>query len=189
MKQIGKLEFLLASWYGRLPHLPEKGRRWIADNCWWIVLVGVILLSLNILGVLGILLAGTMLLSVAAGVYGAMLGGVVALLALVWIALYILTTVLLAMAVGPLKLHKKRGWKLLFLVTAISVIVEISYVFVSADVGSFIGSMIGTAVGAYFLFEIREYFAVAADAPQTTLATNDETQPEFKPVQKSETEG
>lgn len=183
MEQVGKFEVLLASWYGRLPHLPEKGRRWIADNCWWIVLVGTILMALNMLGVIGLLLVGTMLLSVAAGVYGATLGGVVALLTFLWIASYILSTVLLAMAIAPLKAHKKRGWRLLFLMMVISVVVEISYVFVSTDVASFIGSMIGTVISAYFLFEIREYFTVAAEP-----ASND-SRPVFKPSRKPETEG
>lgn len=162
MEYVERLERTLAAWYGRLPHLPEKGRRWVADNSWWIVLIGTIVMALGMIGVLSVLLAGTMVLSVFAGLYGAVFGGILALLTLLWIGLYVLTTVLMAMAINPLRMHAKKGWRLLLWVMTIGVAVEITYVFVSADVGSFIWSMIVTALGSYVLFEIRHYFTETA---------------------------
>lgn len=162
MEYIGKLELRLASWYGRLPHLPDKARRWIADNIWWMVVVGVVLMALGLLSILGVLLVGTMLLSVFAGVYGVILGSLVALLVLVWIVLYVVDIVMLAMAVSPLKAHLARGWRLLFVVLSIGVVVEVAYVFVSTDVGGFVSSLVSMAIGGYVLFEIRNLFGADA---------------------------
>lgn len=164
MKYVGKLERTLGAWYGRLPELPPKVQQWIADNLWWIVLLGAIVMALGLLSVLGVLLVGTMLLSVFAGVYGHVLGVIVALLTIVWMALYVFDMVLLFLAVSPLRAHRMQGWRTLFYVLLLGAGVEVTYVFVSADVMSFIWSMVLTAAAGYILFQVRDRFTVLTES-------------------------
>lgn len=187
MDLVDKVERTLGAWYGRLPQLPQKLRLWIADNMWWIMLIGAVVMVAGLLSVLGVLLLGTMLLSVFAGVYGHVVGVIVAMLALVWITLYTVDMVLLFMAISPLKAHELRGWRLLFYGFLLGVAVEITYVFVSADVASFIWSMIVTAFGGYVLYQVRDHFAVASEVrPRGAVADA----PEFKPAsEEAKTKG
>ena len=52
MDSLRNLEAMVASWYKGVPHLPKNGQRWLAENAWWLTLVGVILGTMGILSVL-----------------------------------------------------------------------------------------------------------------------------------------
>lgn len=77
----------------------------------------------------------------------------------VWISVGVSITqaILYLRAYSPLKDRKKAGWNLLFYVS----LLYIAYAFVGIFItnyggfGNFIGSLIGTAVSLYFLFQIR----------------------------------
>lgn len=80
---------------------------------------------------------------------------------MVWVSMGVLSVmaILYLLAFQPLKAHKKQGWDLLFY----AMLVNIAYGLVSmfTDYGSFsnlLGTIIGSAIGFYFLFQIRESY-------------------------------
>ncbi|MNH50016.1 hypothetical protein D3C85_1242800 [compost metagenome] len=160
MDSVRKLEYTVAQWYEKAPHLPVKGRVWLAQNVWWIGLVG---LALGAFGVLSVL-AVTFWASTAIGLYGGAAGVVIGSLAfiavLVALAFSIVLLAILGMAIAPLKAGKKKGWDLLFISALLSVASTVIGFLLSLNFGSLIIGLFGTAVMGYFLFEIHSYFKV-----------------------------
>ena len=166
MEQVNKLEKTLLEWYSKAPHLPENVRTWLAENAWWLVIIGVVLSVLGLLSLVSVLFlasAGLSLAGVAAGgAYGAAagvaLGGVLLVTTLFSAALFVVEVVLLGMAISPLKSHKKRGWNLLFYVALLNAVVTVVVHVLSFDLVGLVWGLLWAAVGAYFLFETRNYF-------------------------------
>lgn len=172
-----KLEGTIGSWYTGLPHLPESWRRWIANNCWWVVLIGVIIQVVSILWVLFLIAAGGLFLAAFLGAYMAIGAGIGLLIALIWLAAQILPLILSILAVRPLRAHRYRGWMLLFVMLLVTVASTVVGLLVYHNIISFIWNMVMIALSGYFLFEIRLYFGAGRiEAAPTTSAT-----PEFKP--------
>ena len=158
MESIKNLETMVASWYKGVPHLPKNGQKWLAENAWWLVLVGVILGTLGILSVLlGTLLVGTLLAGVG-GPVGAAIGGLAFVIVVISLAFGVVDMVISAMAISPLKAMRKKGWSLLFLVSLINVLsLVVSFLF-QLNLFSLVWGLIFAGVGGYFLFEVRDYF-------------------------------
>ncbi|HEU4715812.1 MAG TPA: hypothetical protein VFS14_03200 [Candidatus Saccharimonadales bacterium] len=158
MDSLRNLEAMVASWYKSVPHLPKNGQRWLAENAWWLTLVGVILGTMGILSVLlGVLLAGTLLAGYG-GPIGAAIGGLAFMIVIISLAFGIVDMILSAFAIAPLKAMQKRGWSLLFLVALINVLsLLVSFLF-QLNLFSLIWGLLFAAVGGYFLFEVRDYF-------------------------------
>lgn len=160
MESIHKLEKTVADWYKNVPHLPKGGQKWIAENVWWIILIAVILGVFSVFS----LFAGLTALTAVSGVYGsysvAYGANVGMALTAAWVSIISLaiTTVIMAMAISPLKAHKKKGWDLIFVSDLIYFVIAIIGAVITFNFGSIIGAVIGTAIGFYFLFEIRSYF-------------------------------
>lgn len=143
--------------------LPENVKKWIADNSWWIVLVGGVL---SVFSAYSLWQAATVAnslvdyanqLSAYAGVAPTTQGlGVVTYLALAGV---LLQAVLMLLAFQKLKEHKKAGWNLVFYSSYITLAVGVIYVFSSLyGVASLISSLVGTFIGWFFLFQVRKYF-------------------------------
>lgn len=169
MENIRKLETTIASWYEKAPHLPLNGRKWLADNVWWLVLIGVVIGALSVFSVLFVsMLAGALLVGIG-GIAGVAASGVLILIVLLWLALAILNIVLLALAVTRLRAKEKMGWTLVFIVVLLNLIAAVLHLLFDFEPASFIFSLLGSAVFGYFLFEIREYFTA------TRVEVNTET--------------
>jgi len=70
--------------------------------------------------------------------------------------------VILLMAYAPLKARSRRGWDLLFLGSLINVVYGIVAVFEpQRGIGSLVFSLIGSAIGFYLLFQVREKYSKA----------------------------
>lgn len=175
METVRKLEVMIAGWYKNVPHLPKNGQKWLADNAWWLVLIGVILSVMGLFGIISLLfLAGaglTLAGGAVGGAYGTAVGaaltGIVLITALVSLAVYVIELVLMIMAVSPLKEQKKKGWDLIFLVFLVNVISIIVTGIIGFNPVSIMGTLwalLWAAVGAYFLFEVRGYFGAKAAA-------------------------
>ncbi len=66
---------------------------------------------------------------------------------------------LMLMAYPELKKRTKRGWDLLFLAAVINVAYAVLQLFTySRGFGSFLGGLIGSAIGFYLLFQVREKY-------------------------------
>lgn len=153
---LSTIEDIVAAWYRPLPHLPEKVRRWLAANSWWIVLIGVIIQVLSILLMLFLFTAGGLLL---AALFGAFLAiGIGILVGIIWFSGQILTFILSIMAVLPLRARRRQGWVFLFLILLLSALLDIVGLLVYHNIVSFIWNMLVIAASGYLLFEIRAYF-------------------------------
>jgi hypothetical protein len=167
MDFVRKLETTIAGWAKNVPHLPVGAQKWIAENAWWIVLVGAILTGIGFLFALSGLFTTIAALNSVSIVYyvspaitsWAIVTGIVSLVFL------LVEGLLLAAAVNPLKARQKKGWTFLFLVwlaSAASVIVNaiLSLSVIGFIIGILFGA-IGLAISGYFLFEIHGQFGQA----------------------------
>lgn len=162
MESLHKLETTIAGWYSGLPHLPKNVQKWIGENIWWIVLIIFILSVLSIFSLIAGIAALATLSGATYGAYGAYAAQANAGMALTaaWVALagMIVTTVILGLAISPLKAGKKKGWDLIFLSDLAYLVITVAGMLVSFNFGGIIGTVIGTAIGFYFLFEIRGHY-------------------------------
>jgi hypothetical protein len=158
MEQVTKLETVVASWYRQLPfHLPEGGRKWLSENVWWIVIIGVVSSALGALGSLRVFMwANQSWMFDGITYYGARPSWTPILISLLFTVAVI---VLEAMAISPLKNGKKRGWDLLFIAMLVSLLGAALSAVLLLDPFSLIGSVIGFAIGGFFLFEIHDRYA------------------------------
>lgn len=160
MESVRKLEAMVVEWFESVPHLPVKGREWLAQNIWWISLIGVALGAFGILSVLAVTFGVSTVISIYGGPVGVVVGSLAFIAVLVALAFSIFVLVLLAIAILPLRAGKKKGWDLLFismLLCGASVVVGFLLTF---NFGSLLVGAVSTAAFAYFLFEIRSYFKV-----------------------------
>lgn len=179
MEAIRKLEVALAEQYKKAPHLPESGQKWLAENAWWIVLIGVVISVFGLLGIVSVLALATFGLSLGGAALGAgygaavgvAIGGVLLVTTLISLALYIVEVVLLGMAVSPLRALKKRGWDLVFLVAVLNVAVIVVTNVLAVNFVGLVFGLLWAAVGAYFLFEVRDRFVVKKLAAKPAKAT------------------
>jgi hypothetical protein len=92
---------------------------------------------------------------------------------LAWLSL-LAQAVISIVAFPGLKIRsKKRGWDLLFYSAVISLVSGVLYALYDSSITSLISRLIGSAIGFYFLFQIRSYYL----GKKTTAA---EPKPEIK---------
>lgn len=176
MKQVEKVENLLAGWLKPLPHLPVSFTKWVAANIWWIVFVGVILSVISTLFMIGALFTIISLLGASTSFYGYYIAPAYTiwsvLASVVSIIFMVATVVLSAMAISPLKISRKKGWTLLFLVLLIQAVSAVVGAILSFSIVGFITGVIfgaiGVAISAYCLYEIRSYFGSGVKAAVAT---------------------
>ena len=79
----------------------------------------------------------------------------------VWIALVVLIieAVIMLVAFPSLRKYAKAGWNLMFILSLINLVYGVVMLFTDyGGVGSLFGALIGTAIGWYILFQIREIY-------------------------------
>lgn len=163
MSVVRQLETKVAGWLKPVPPLPINAQKWLAENVWWLAIISVVVSVIGMFILFSAIMAYLAFLGAAIGIYSAQTyasGWIVAtLLSLVF---SIVTTILTALAINPLKKSQKKGWDLLFLTMLVSAASILVGAVVGLDLGRFIGGIIfggvGLAIGAYFLFQIRSYF-------------------------------
>lgn len=80
----------------------------------------------------------------------------------IWVGLIVLAIegLLYLAAFTGTRARKKSGWDLLFYATLLNIAYGAVIMFTNyGSVGSFIGTLIGSAIGFYFLFQIRELYS------------------------------
>lgn len=153
MELVRNIEKTMREWYRGLPHLPTNISKWIAQNAWWLVIIGLVVGAISVLSTLSILGIGTAYVALYAPVLGAALAAT-----WVWLLIIVVALVIQAMAVTPLKAMQRRGWELLFLAFLITASGGAASELLQGDVAGLLGSLLGLAIGAYVLFEIDRYF-------------------------------
>lgn len=158
-----------------LPSLPEGGRK---------VLVKIWPILALVFGVLQVLAAWTLWnlghtanglvnyanqLSIATG--GSYVTPELGVFYYLGLAVVAVDAVILLMAVAPLGAHKKKGWDLLFLGAELNLLYGLVILFDSyyGGFGSLLSTLLGSAIGFYLLFQVRDYYTGAksvADAPK-----------------------
>lgn len=92
------------------------------------------------------------------------------------LALLAVMAVLYILAFSPLQKNKKQGWDFLFYAFLINLVYSIVMLFTDySSTGNVFGLIIGTLIGAYFLFQIRGYYTgeqkVASTSPPKVAST------------------
>ena len=131
-------------------------------------MIGVVATVLMLLALLQLALLGGLALTVAFGVYGAVLSGFLVMVTLVWSILVIVNLVLMVLAVRPLRAKQKRGWTYLFIMALVSVAVTVVRFLWNGQVPEMVSGLVSVAIGGYVLFEIREYFTAVLPKPKTS---------------------
>lgn len=161
MESIRNLEVTVASWYKNMPHLPKNSQKWLAQNLWWLTLIGVILGAMGILSTFFItMIAGAALVGFG-GVVGAAIGGIAVIAVMVTLAFAVVDVVIAALAVAPLKAMQRKGWSLLFLVVLVNTVSLVLTFLFHLDLFGLVWGLLWVAVGLYFLYEVRDYYVGA----------------------------
>lgn len=162
-EKVGGLEKWLDGIYAKAPALPVGAREWIAQNAYWLAAIGGVLGLWGAYSLWQVAQWGsrwTQYANDVANYYGT-ISATNAFTPVVWVTIIVAVaqSVLLLMAVGPLKAHRKNGWNFLFYSGLLNVVVAGLYLFSSSyGFGSTLGALIGCVIGFYFLFQIRSYF-------------------------------
>lgn len=174
MKYIKQLEGIAEGWLKKVPHLPKGGQKWLAENIWWIALIGAIVYGISVLITFStIYYLQYAIVNTSYLVPGFATWTLIA--AIEAIVFNIAAGLLLALSVNPLKAMTKKGWTLLFMVFLVNLVALVvgavlgliqGITFSGTGVFAFTGFIfslifgaIFAAIAAYFLFEIRSYFA------------------------------
>ncbi len=171
---LGRIELKIEAWLKAIPHLPTSGQRWLAENVWWMALVAAILSGISALVLMNTINQFTNPVSSFGYVLTPSYTGWEILTSIVSLCFVIVTGILLAAAVKPLRAIQKKGWMLLFVVALVDAINIVLGAILSLSVFGFITQVIfgaiGLAIVMYFLFEIRNQFAhvVTTTKPKTT---------------------
>lgn len=137
--------------------IPEAGRKWIAENVWWLAAIGGVL---TLIGAYQMWRAAHVLSSLDS-LYRAV--GYVGYTPGIWwyimFGITLLEGIVLLVAISKLKTMQKSGWKLLFYLSLVSVALGIiSLLTPGYGVGSLIGVAIGIAISWTILMQIRDRF-------------------------------
>ncbi len=160
-----KLEKTVFGWFKNVPGLPEGARKWLADNIWWIVIVGLVLTIISVLGSLAALSTRISVLgTVAASYYVSSVTSSWLIVAdIVALLFMIAEAILLFFAIQPLREKQKKGWVLLFATWLLGAVALVVNALLGLSVLHFIVAIlfgaIWLAISGYFLFEIHSQFA------------------------------
>jgi len=94
---------------------------------------------------------------------------------LVWLSLIVAaaTAVLYIAAYPGTKAKKKSGWNLLFYAVLLNLVYGVVNAFTDyGSVRGLIGTLVGTIIGLFFLFQIRSYYTASGEKSSTTKAKN-----------------
>lgn len=161
MELVKKAETALAGIYKGAPKMSDKSRESLA-KAWPIIALVFGVLQLWAVWVLWDLVR---VADRTISYFGTYLGGVYGYSAkdkfFIYLGIVMLAVdaVILLMAYSPLKNRQKKGWDLLFLGALLNVVYGVANLFITGrGVADFIGSLIGSAIAFYLLFQVREKF-------------------------------
>ena len=166
MGAVKQLESSIEKVFKDLPHLPESSREGLAKIWPWLALIG---------GVVQLMAAWALyrvadwadkvydLANSLSAYYGVREVGPSSFdktVIYVGVAVLAVEAVILLLAFPKLQKRQRSGWDLLFLGALINVVYAVLQIFTyQRGIGSFIMSLIGSALGFYLLFEVKGKFS------------------------------
>ncbi len=161
LKHVHGIEAWLEPFFAKFPHIPENGRKVIADIAPWIALV------FGILGLFALLGAGALMTLLAIPLL--LTGGVWVVVGFITTLLGLAAVILQLLAFNPLKARMKKGWNYLFyglLLGVLSTIISVVGSVMSASTmysnmhgtSSLVSGVISFLIGGWLLFEIRSQY-------------------------------
>ena len=157
MESVHKIEKTMEGWFKDVPHLPAGFTKWLAENAWWLTVIGVVFGVFGLFGTLTALTVGSVVLT---AVGGPALGGLVFFGSLLSLIVTGITLVFEAMAISPLKASAKRGWDLVFLASLVGGAGGAISALLSVNIGGLVVTAVAFAISMYVIFEVRKYFSV-----------------------------
>lgn len=168
MSAVSKLEKQLGDVFKGAPALPANAKESLAAAWPWIALVFGVLQLIAAWGLWDITRRSAELFDTLSRYYTGRSYGLSSFdktVIYLGIAVLVVDAVILLMAYPELKKRAKRGWDLLFLGALINVGYSVVSLFIDdRGVGSFIFSLLGSAIGFYLLFQVREKYGVVKSA-------------------------
>lgn len=145
------------------PKLPVNARKMIADWAPWVALIVGVVSLLGAYWLWQAANAASTWLNYANQLSAAYGGTAVAtsnMTVWVWVALLVLVAegLLYLLAFPGLKARKKAGWNYLYWGALLNIAYAVVNIFTFNGVGGFIGSLIGSAIGLWILFQIRSQY-------------------------------
>lgn len=161
-----KLDQILIRLHKQLPHLPSNGRMWLAENAWWMILIGVVLGGFGTIGTFATVSFVGALLAGFGGMFGAMVGGLAVIAVAISLVFSIVTIILLLLAIAPLKHMRGRGWRLVFYAVLVNALGVVLHFLVSGNIMGLIWNLAWLAVGMYFLYEMKKHYQAESVRPK-----------------------
>lgn len=164
-KNVSALEKWLEGINKQLPQIPKKGQDVLAQLAPWLALAGGIF---TLLSSWWFWQAGHAVNTLVewsnnlARTYGGNIVDTTPSLGITWyiaLVLLLVQAFIMLAAFPKLKDGKKAGWDLLFYNVILGVVIGVVYVFTpSYGIFSLFGTLVGAAIGAYILFQVRGHF-------------------------------
>ncbi len=173
MGALAKLEDSIGKIFKDLPQLPDSTKEGLAKVWPWLALIGGVLQLFAALALWRLAswadrvtdLANS--LSVYYSGYTAGPSSFDKTVIYLGVAMLVVEAVILLMAFPKLQKRERGGWNLLFLAGLINLVYGVVQIFTfERGIGSFVMSLIGSAVVFYLLFQVREKFGGRSAAPK-----------------------
>ncbi len=151
-KKMVALEAWMAPLFAKSPHLPDTARQSLVKIAPWLALI------FGVLGLFAILSAGALTSvsgMIAVGFIGA---GFAPLMLFISLIVGALACILDLLAYKPLLQRKKMGWNFLFYGVVLTTCTSILGIFLGSSV---IGNLLGSLIGFWLLFEVRDLYLPA----------------------------
>ncbi len=164
MELLKKAEDSLGNVFKNAPKLPENAKKTIVDFAPWVTLLLGILMLASAWWLWDWANSTTKLVDYANELSRAFGGKDVAsdrLTVVIWLGLIAQAAqaVLYILAYSGLKARKKGGWNLLFYAALVNIAYGVIILFTDyGTFGNFLASLVGSAIGFYFLYQIRPYY-------------------------------
>lgn len=171
MKIISQVEEKLSGLFKDLPKLPESSKESLVQIWPWLALIGGLVQLWAAWALKELTDVTNSYVDFANSISQAYLGKTVGLSGMdktvIYAGIIILAVdaVILLMAFSPLKTRLRKGWDLLFLASLLNAGYGVVSIFMHGrGFGSFIGSLVGSAIGLYLLFQVKDKYKTTSDA-------------------------
>jgi hypothetical protein len=173
MDSVKKLEKTIGDLFKGAPALSEGNKEGLVKAWPWIALIFGILQLLAAWGLWRLTRVTNALNDISTYYLGSQYGLTTGdkMIIYLGLAMLVIDGVILLMAYPELKKRARRGWDLLFIGALLNAVYSVVTLFIDArGVGSFIFSLIGSAIGFYLLFQVREKYKGASTPKSATKA-------------------